>query len=516
MRRLLFFFRDQLNRSASLFEDADPDQDACVLSEHTAPDATEHVQKRVYVVAAQRHFRDALQEQGFTVHYESCTASAAGASDVGPLAHLQRIIQAESPASVHATEPGSLAQRHALTRVCNEAGVALTLHDDTHFLCDHDTFAEWVEGRTSPTLEYFYREQRRAYDCLLTDTGDPVGGDWNYDKDNRESFGSDGPGLLPEPPSYHDDPHVQAARAAVQTAYPDAPGRFTEPFPWPVTPAQAQAALHRFVEDRLPTFGTYQDAMWTERPWLYHSQLSPALNLKLLDPRDAIEAAEAAYRSGDAPLNAVEGFIRQILGWREFIRGLYWYRASDWSTMNELDATEPLPDFYWTGDTHMACLHDALTQVVDHAYGHHIQRLMITGLFGLLYGIDPQQLNDWHESFYIDAWPWASVPNMLGMSQYADGGYVGTKPYTASGKYVNRMSNYCTGCRYTPDDATGEDACPFTTLYWDFLDRHEDTLSGNRRMNFQLANLRRKGDDQRHAIAERARALRSQVQDGSL
>jgi deoxyribodipyrimidine photolyase-related protein len=513
MRRLLFFFRDQLNRAASLIEDADPEQDGCVLTEHTAPDTTEHVQKRVYVVAAQRSFQDDLCERGFSVFDERCTETP---PTPGPLARLQRAIDAHQPASVHITDPASIDQKRGAERICEQAGVPLTWHADTHFLCDHDTFADWVEGRKSPTLEYFYREQRRAYDCLLTDNGDPVGGDWNYDTDNRESFGADGPGLLPDPPSYFDDPYVQEAAADVKQAYPDAPGRLTEPFPWPVTPEQAQEALDRFIKERLPTFGTHQDAMWTDRPWLSHSQLSPALNLKLLDPHDAVAAAEAAYRSDQAPLNAVEGFIRQVLGWREFIRGLYWHRADDWSAMNELDATEPLPAFYWTGETHMACLHDALTQVVDHAYGHHIQRLMITGLFGLLYGIDPQELNDWHEAFYIDAWPWASVPNMLGMSQYADGGYVGTKPYTASGKYVSRMSNYCAGCRYDPAESTGDNACPFTTLYWNFLDRHQDTLSGNRRMNFQLANLRRKEDAERSAIAERASQLRSLVHNGSL
>ncbi|MES3628920.1 MAG: cryptochrome/photolyase family protein [Longimonas sp.] len=513
MRRLLVFFRDQLSRTAPPLRDADPAQDVCVLTEHTAPDTPEHTQKRVYVVAAQRYFRDALREQGFTVHYEACTDDV---PEPGPLAHLARTLAAHSPTAVHATEPGSIEQRRGLQRICDEAGVPLTLHEDTHFLCTRDTFTEWVDGRKSPTLEYFYREQRRAYNCLLTDSGDPIGGDWNYDKQNRESFGADGPGLMPDPPSYRDDPYVQEAIADVNEAYPDAPGRISEPFPWPVTPQQAQEALNRFIDERLPTFGTHQDAMWTGRPWLSHSQLSPALNLKLLDPRDVIRAAETAYHDGHAPLNAVEGFIRQILGWREFIRGLYWHRADDWPAMNELGASEPLPDFYWTGDTQMACMHDALSQVVDHAYGHHIQRLMITGLFGLLYGINPQELNDWHEAFYIDAWPWVSVPNMLGMSQYADSGYVGTKPYTASGKYVNRMSNYCSGCQYDPAESTGAKACPFTTLYWDFLDRHEDTLSGNRRMNFQLANVRRKGDAERSAIAERAADIRTKVHNGTL
>jgi deoxyribodipyrimidine photolyase-related protein len=274
--------------------------------------------------------------------------------------------------------------------------------------------------------------------------------------------------------------------------------------------------LDDFIEHRLPQFGTYQDAMWTGRPFLYHSRLSAALNLKLLDPHLAIERAEAAYHDGHAPINAVEGFVRQILGWREFVRGVYWLHAPAYVEKNALTASHDLPTFYWTGDTNMRCMQECVGQAVEHGYTHHIPRLMVIGLFGLLYGVDPQQMNAWHEALYVDAWEWVSAPNMIGMALYADGGIVGTKPYTASGKYINRMSNYCSHCRYDPDAATGENACPFTSLYWDFLNRHQERLSGNRRMNFQLANVRRKSEEELAAIAERVETVRTRADDGTL
>jgi deoxyribodipyrimidine photolyase-related protein len=301
----------------------------------------------------------------------------------------------------------------------------------------------------------------------------------------------------------------------VQSQFADAPGALDR-FIWPVTPEEAKRDVRDFIEHRLPTFGTYQDAMWTDEPFLYHSRLSAALNLKLIDPQAVIEQAEDAYHAGHAPINAVEGFIRQILGWREFIRGVYWQSMPEYAEKNALDATADLPDFFWTADTDMTCMQQSLGQIVEYGYAHHIQRLMVTGLFGLLYGIDPQQMNAWHEAMYVDAWEWVSMPNMIGMSQYADGGIVGTKPYTASGNYINKMSNYCSHCTYNYKASTGEDACPFTTLYWDFLDRHEDRLSGNRRMNFQMANLRQKGDDTRTAIREQAETVRERAANGTL
>ncbi|MFP4228662.1 MAG: cryptochrome/photolyase family protein, partial [Salinivenus sp.] len=506
MRTLILVLRDQLDRTAAILRDADPARDAVVMTEADVGRGRfpEHKQRLALGWAAMRHFRDDLRDAGWTVHYQAIDAH--NTADDAP-DYLRQQVQAHNPERVRVTEPGRHELLDEIESICDGAGVECHMHADDHFLATHRDFEQWADGRKVLTLEYFYREQRRRYDVLLTDDGDPVGGDWNFDDDNRESFGADGPGMVPEGPSFDRDATTAEVIDLVRTDFADAPGTLSD-FRWPVTPAQAEQALDDFIEHRLPQFGTYQDAMWTGRPFLYHSRLSAALNLKLLDPMVAIRAAEEAYHDGHAPLNAVEGFIRQILGWREFVRGVYWLYAPEYVERNALDATEDLPEFYWTGDTDMRCLSDCVGQVREHGYTHHIPRLMVIGLFGLLYGVDPQQMNAWHEAMYVDAWEWVSAPNMIGMALYADGGTVGTKPYTASGKYINRMSNYCTHCRYDPDQATGDDACPFTSLYWDFLNRHRESLSGNRRMNFQLANVRRKDEDELEAIAKRVDDVR--------
>ncbi|MFO8098825.1 MAG: cryptochrome/photolyase family protein [Salinibacter sp.] len=509
MRTLLLVLRNQLDRTASVLQKGDPAHDAVAMTEADAPRGPfpEHKQRLALGWAAMRHFRDDLREAGWTVHYQPIDAEER--ADAAP-DFLRGQIRKHAPEQVWVTEPGRADLLQDIEAVCDEAGVDLQVQADDHFLVTHRDFEQWADGRKELTLEYFYREQRRRYDVLLTDSGDPVGGSWNFDDENRESFGADGPGMVPEGPSFQRDATTAAVLDHVRTAFQDAPGALTD-FPWPVTPAQAEQALDDFIEHRLPQFGAYQDAMWTGRAFLYHSRLSAALNLKLLDPLAAVRRAEQAYHEGHAPLNAVEGFIRQILGWREFVRGVYGLYAPAYVRRNALDATADLPAFYWTGDTDMRCMSECVGQVREHGYAHHIPRLMVMGLFGLLYGVDPKQMNDWHEAMYVDAWEWVSAPNMIGMALYADGGTVGTKPYTASGKYINRMSNYCTHCRYDPDQATGEEACPFTSLYWDFLNRHQETLSGNRRMNFQLANVRRKDEEELAAIAERVDDIRARV-----
>jgi deoxyribodipyrimidine photolyase-related protein len=296
----------------------------------------------------------------------------------------------------------------------------------------------------------------------------------------------------------------------VARRFPDNPGKL-ESFDYPVTRAQAYAALRDFIKHRLANFGTYQDAMVTGHPYLYHSRLSCVLNLHLLDPRDAIDAAVDAYEEGAAPLNSVEGFVRQILGWREFIRGIYWLKMPRYAELNALDADLPMPAFMWTAETEMNCIRQSVGQLIDHAYAHHIQRLMVLGLFAMLLGVRPYDVHRWHMSMYADAIDWVSLPNVLGMSQYGDGGIVGTKPYAASGNYINRMGDYCDGCRYNPKVAVGDDACPFTTLYWDFLARNRREISGNRRMVFQLKNLDRKDDDELRAIGRRAHKLKTEL-----
>ncbi len=288
------------------------------------------------------------------------------------------------------------------------------------------------------------------------------------------------------------------------------PGR-TADFDWPVTRRQARGALGDFIEQRLANFGQYQDAMWTGEPYLYHARISAALNLKLLDPREVVSCVENAYHTGRVPLNAAEGFIRQVLGWREFVRGIYWQYMPEYLQRNTLDAQRPLPEFFWNGDTDMKCLRETITQIRDHGYAHHIQRLMVTGLFCLLLGVDPRQVHQWYLAMFVDAVEWVELPNTLGMSQFADGGLMASKPYCATGKYIQRMSNYCRGCRFDPAQATGDDACPFTTLYWDFLMRHRKRLQGNPRMTMQLKNLARKSKPQEAAIRRRAKWVRQQV-----
>ena len=334
-----------------------------------------------------------------------------------------------------------------------------------------------------------------------------MGGQWNFDADNRESFGKAGPQNVPTPFFVPPDTLTREVLDLVNTRFSDHPGAL-DSFAWPVTRADALRARDNFIDHRLPLFGQFEDAMWAGEVWLWHSQLSAALNLKLLNPREVVSAAEAAYRDGHAPLAAVEGFIRQILGWREYVRGVYWTQMPGYLERNALDAQAPLPAWYWTGDTDMACLKEAITQTLAHGYAHHIQRLMVTGLYALLLGVRPQAVHAWYLSVYVDAVEWVELPNTLGMSQYGDGGLLGSKPYVATGKYIQRMSNHCSGCRFDPAQCTGPKACPFTTLYWDFLMRHEPLLRQNPRMAMQMKNLDRLAPEAREAIAAQARAHR--------
>jgi deoxyribodipyrimidine photolyase-related protein len=357
-------------------------------------------------------------------------------------------------------------------------------------------------------METFYRGMRRRHEILIRSDGKPVGGQWNYDAENRETFGKGRTPQIKAPRSFRWDDTTQAVAALVEKTFPDSPGK-TEGFDLPVTSKQARAALRDFVEHRLAGFGRYQDAMVTGRPYLYHSRLSSSLNLHLLDPRDTIQKAVEAHHDNQAPLNSVEGFVRQVLGWREYVHGVYWREMPDYEKRNGLEAALPMPAFMWTSETEMNCIRESVSQLLEHAYAHHIQRLMVLGLFCLVLGVRPRDVNRWHLSMYIDAIDWVSLPNVLGMSQYADGGLLATKPYCASGAYIDRMSDYCGSCRFDPRRATGEDACPFTTLYWDFLSRNRKRLRDNRRMNFQFANLDRKSPAERRAVRQQADRLKT-------
>jgi deoxyribodipyrimidine photolyase-related protein len=440
----------------------------------------------------------ALTDAGYRVHYVRLDDSANTDSFEG---EIKRAVRKLKPTQLVCTEPGEWRVRGVLERAAADTGLPLDILPDEHFLTTHEAFREWMSGRKQAVMEFFYREQRRTMGVLLKRDGKPVGGAWNFDKDNRRIFKAAPKVRQPYTPRH--DTITTEVIDLVKRRFPDNPGSL-DSFRWPVTRQQARRALRDFIEHRLPCFGTYQDAMWSGEPFLYHSLLSSALNLKLLNPRECVDAAMSAYESGDAPLNSVEGFIRQIIGWREFIRGIYWHEGPEYGMRNALDHHGSLPDFYWTGETDMACMREALGQVLEHGYGHHIQRLMVTGNFALIAGVDPRAVTDWYLGMYVDAVDWVTLPNTLGMALHGDGGVVGTKPYAASGKYIQRMSDYCKGCRFNPTDAEGADACPFSTFYWDFLIRHRRRFAGNNRMTMMLKNVDRMAAERKEQIKARA------------
>ncbi|MEM8931841.1 MAG: cryptochrome/photolyase family protein [Acidobacteriota bacterium] len=480
----------------------DRERDAVLMVEarSEATHVPSHVQRTTVFLSAMRHHALTLVENGIAVDYvplDEPDNTGALATEVVRRARIHAVDR------LAVVRPGEWRVLDALDAAADDAGLRIDRVENPHFLSTPDEFAAWARGRRELILEYFYRHLRKRDGVLLDERGKPVGGQWNFDKENRRAL----PASVepPEPLRFEPDAITREVVALVRRAFPDAPGRL-DTFGWPVTRAEALAALDDFVRHRLPRFGAYQDAMRGGAPWLFHSLLSPPLNLGLLDPREVIDAAVRAHADGSAPIAAVEGFVRQILGWREFIRGVYWHEGRGYGDRNALDAHGKLPALYWTGRTDMACVADAVGQVLEHGYGHHIQRLMVTGNFALIAGVDPRAISDWYWAMYVDAIDWVTLPNTLGMGMHADGGVVGTKPYAATGKYIDRMSDHCKSCRFDPGVRHGDAACPFTTFYWDFLARHRDRFEGNRRMGFAYKNLDRL--DELDAIRAHADTLR--------
>ncbi|MDY0146844.1 MAG: cryptochrome/photolyase family protein [Halothiobacillus sp.] len=502
MRQLIVVLGDQLNRNSAVFDVFDPDQDAVFMAETTgeAAHVWSHKHRIALFFSAMRHFAATLRSEGITVHYAQI-----GSHSHGELADaLAAAIVAHRPQQVIWVSAGAERLNHALKATCDRHTVRWSIYPDRHFIATENQFSDWAKGRKSLRLEYWYRQLRQQTGLLMEDD-QPIGGIWNFDAQNRATFDARGPGLLPSPLGFPADAITQQVIETVERHFPEHPGAL-DGFDWPVTPEQAEAALADFITHRLPLFGHYQDAMWTDEPWLYHSRLSAALNLKLIDPATVCRAAEAAYHQGQVPLAAAEGFIRQILGWREYVRGLYANYGDQWLDMNALDARHDLPDFFWTGDTSAHCLSQTIGQTLRTGYAHHIQRLMVTGLYCLLAGVRPRAVHEWYLAVYVDAVEWVEIPNVIGMSQFADGGIMASKPYIASGSYIDRMSNYCANCPFNPKEAVGAKACPFTTLYWAFLDRHEKRFARHPRLALQVKNLQRKSAEERALI--RAQAAR--------
>jgi len=456
-----------------------------------------HPHKLVLVFAAMRQFRDRLRDAGHTVEYRQAETFGDALDD-----HLE----AHPGDELTVMRPASHGAADRLRSLVAARGGSLTVVENELFLCSRERFDDWADGRDRPYRhEQFYRMMRRETGYLMAD-GDPIGGEWNYDERNRETPPPEYE--PPVPPAFEPDETTRAVLDWVEAEFDGGDWADPGPFRWPVTRAEALTTLDHFLDRRLTEFGPYQDAMRREEWALDHSLLSVPLNLGLLQPDEVVETVVEAA-GPDVPVNSLERFVRQIIGWREFVRHAYRDAMPDLATANRLGAERDLPACYWTGETEMACLEDAVEGVRERGYTHHIQRLMVLSNFALLYGVEPRELNRWFHATFVDAYHWVTTPNVVEMGLYA-GGVFATKPYAASANYVDRMSDYCADCRYDPDATVGADACPLNALYWDFLAEHEDTLRENHRMGLVYSHWDDRTDDERAAIRDRAAAVREQ------
>ena len=499
MSTLRVILGDQLSQNLSSLRDANKHSDIIFMCE-VAEEATyvkHHKKKIAFLFSAMRHFAQSLENEGYNVRYTKLDDPQNAGSFKGEVA---RAIKAHHPEKIVVTHPGEYRVLEDIRSWQDEFSVPVEICEDDRFLATLNGFAEWAKGRKELRMEFFYREMRKKHNILM-DGDIPVGGKWNYDAENRKPPKE---GLnIPQPFSAPEDAITKEVKKLVSSKFESHFGDI-DPFYFAVTRQDALKALESFMTYRLANFGDYQDAMIEGEPWMYHSHISFYLNCGLLEPMEVIHKAEQAYKNNNIPLNAVEGFIRQILGWREYIRGFYWHFMPDLAHKNALNAQRKLPDFYWTAKTDMNCLKQCVTETKQNAYAHHIQRLMVLGNFALLAGIDPKEVNEWYLIVYADAYEWVEMPNVSSMILYADGGKLASKPYAASGAYINRMSDYCKNCRFNPKEKTSENACPFNALYWDFLARNKDKLKGNPRMGMMYKNLERMAEDDFQNLRQKA------------
>ncbi|MCA3696388.1 cryptochrome/photolyase family protein [Aquidulcibacter sp.] len=511
MKTLRFILGDQLSPKIAAMSGADPTSDVILMVEVQAEAVSvrHHKKKIAFILASMRAFADSLRGQGFTVDYVKMDDPANSGSFKG---ELDRAIARHKPDALVMTRASEWRVLEMQRLWTERLDLPVSLLADHRFLCDEPQFRAWAAGRKSFVMEHFYREMRRSTG-LLMEGDQPVGGRWNFDHDNRKPAKPD---LFMLPPrKFLPTPRVQDVIDLVSTRFADHFGDL-EDFWFATDAAGAELARDHFLANHLPRFGETQDAMLEGQAFLNHAVLSLYLNVGLLEPLDLCRRAELEWQAGRAPLAAVEGFIRQIIGWREYVRGIYWLHAPDYTGFNHLEAKRPLPALYWTGETKMACMRAAISQTKREAYAHHIQRLMVTGNFALLAGLDPHDVHEWYLSVYADAFEWVEVPNTIGMALYADGGIMASKPYAASGAYINKMSDYCGRCAYDPAVKSGPQACPFNPLYWDFIGRHEDKLGGNPRMGPVYATWRKMGQARREEIKADSRRIMEALDNGRL
>jgi deoxyribodipyrimidine photolyase-related protein len=527
-RNLVLILGDQLDAESAALQGLDPAQDVVVMVEafEESRHVWSHKIRTTLFLSAMRHFAAQLRARGLQVDYRALDSHGDATLADGLLAAIAQ----HQPQAIVCVEPGDLRVRSALDTAINRIAanalikratglnntkipassstqqpLRIDWRPDSHFLCSAQQFSQWAGTGTSLRMEFFYRQMRQQYKVLM-DGKKPLSGQWNFDADNRKSFGKAGPQNIPKPPQFVPDSITLEVIALVNYHFADHPGQLDR-FNWPTTRADALRALDDFIQHRLAQFGPHEDAMWTGLEFGWHSLLSSSLNLKLLSPLEVVQAAEQAYHTQGLDLASVEGFIRQVMGWREFMRGVYFLYMPGLKTANHYDHQNTLPKWYWTGNTKMNCMQQCISQTLANGYSHHIQRLMVTGMFGVLAQINPQQVCDWYLAVYVDAVEWVELPNTAGMALFANGGRFTSKPYVASGAYVKRMSNYCTGCAYQPDLHTGTTACPLTTLYWNFLDKNEASFAGNPRTALMVKNLQRMTNAERQAVRQHAAVL---------
>lgn len=507
VNRLVLVLGDQLSETLSALRAADKDDDLIVMAEvaDEAAYVRHHPKKIALIFSAMRHFAEALRRDGWQVAYSRLDEPETSRSIVG---ELMRHGQEHGTSQVLATRPGEWRLIGAL----EAAPLTVTLLPDDRFVASLEDFDSWAEGRKQLRMEYFYREMRRKTGLLME--GDkPAGGKWNYDHDNRKPAGDDL--FRAAPMQFTPDEITEEVLDLVEARFGGNFGAL-RPFWFATTRGEALRALDHFVKKLLPGFGDYQDAMLSSDRFLHHSVISMYLNIGLLTPLEICTRVEEEWQAGNVPINAAEGYIRQVIGWREYVRGIYFREGAEYPERNALGHDRDLPAMYWGGQTRMNCMDHAISQTRDEAYAHHIQRLMVTGNFALLAGIDPHQLHEWYLSVYADAFEWVEAPNTVGMSQFADGGIIASKPYVSSGNYIDRMSDYCKRCAYSVKDKTGDTACPFNLLYWDFLIRHRERFQGNPRMAQMYRTWDRMTADRRETVLAQAGRLLGRLEAGEV
>lgn len=512
IKTLHFIFGDQLSHSIATLKNSDKKLDLILMCEvhEEASYVWHHVKKLAFIFSAMRHFASELKESGFKVEYIKLDdKDNLGSFDL----ELSRAVKKYNPQNISVTEPSEYRVLQKIINWQKNYKIPITIHFDDRFLCSNFEFQKWSKNKKQLRLEFFYREMRKKHNILIDKGGKPVGGEWNYDKENRQGY--DKSLKSPKRISHKKDKITLEVLEMVRNKFAKNFGEL-EPFHFAINRAQAMIELDHFIAEILPNFGEHQDTMATGEAYLYHSLLSSYINLGLLLPLEICKKAEEAYHKKIAPLNAVEGFIRQILGWREYVRGIYWLFMPQYLENNFFNAHEKLPKFYWDKKTEMFCLSEVVDQTSKHAYSHHIQRLMITGNFALLAGIDPKETHEWYLAVYADAFESYELPNTLGMALHADAGVMASKPYAASGKYIKRMSNFCQSCKFDPEVTVGEKACPFNSLYWNFIVKNEDKLKKNMRMQFVYPTWYKMDEKKRENILNQAKIYLEKIKNNNL